>query len=138
MGTPASIRVFAENGDCLVHIYSQHDGHFDSIGLDVANFLTRITKDGNIDHKQANDGMDLAAQLVLTLKTDSPWGGIYLIPYSEKKQIWDWEYRYDIEIDDANKVWVRAKQNGRSKFAGDVASFLAFCNKEWFDENSCD
>lgn len=133
MSTPASIRVFAANGDCLVHIYTQHDGYPEGCGLDIAQYLHRVTKNNKLNYELANGDMDLAAQLVLTLKmtlkTTSLWGGIYLIPYSEKKQRWDWEYRYDIEVADGDTVWIRAKEGRKNIFAGDVASFVAFCNK---------
>jgi len=139
MSTPASIRVFEENGLCLVHIYAQHGGDPEACGKDIAAFLTRVTggqkpngginRSGFIKHTLCNGADDLAAQLVSALKMDSPWGGIYLIPASERKQRWDWEYRYDIEVDDERCVWVRVKEGRKSIFAGDVASFVAFCNK---------
>lgn len=129
MSTPASIRVFAANGDCLVHIYAQRNGDPEGRGLDIAQYLHRVTQNNKIHHALTNGDVDLAAQLVLTLKTTSLWGGIYLIPYSEKKQRWDWEYRYDIEIADGGTVWIRAKEGRKNLFAGDVASFVAFCNK---------
>lgn len=129
MGTPASIRVFQSNGDCLVHIYAQNSGYPEDVGLDVAQYLTRVTNDNRIDHKLTNGEGGLAAQLVLTLKTESLWGGIYLIPASERKQKWVWEYRYDIEAADGDTVWVRAKKGRKNIFSGDVASFVVFCNK---------
>ena len=132
MGTPASIRVFQSNGDCLVHIYAQNSGYPEDVGLDVANILVDMVRlDGCIDYQKANGAEDLAAILITKLKPKfSMWGGIYLVPYSEKKTQWGWEYRYDIEVDEQQKVWVRAKNGRRSLFSGDLSAFVAFCIKK--------
>lgn len=129
MSTSASIRVFDDVGDCLVHIYAQHDGYPKGIGLTIAQYLMRVTQNNKINYTLTNGDGDLAAQLLLTLKTTSLWGGIYLIPYSERKTKWDWDYRYDIEVADGNTVWIRAKEGRKNIFSGDVASFVVFCNK---------
>lgn len=140
MGTRSITRVI-HNGKPILTFYRQMDGYPSGHGLEMADFMAGIefVNGYNGSHsvgKNANGAGCFAAQLISRLKGDS-LGSIYLRDHDADGE----EYVYTINIS--------SKQNGQrvrghvdfienvkcegygkaDSYDGDLAGFVAFCNK---------
>lgn len=96
MGTPAIAKILDEEGKTIVSVFAQCDGFPEDFGNEVIGCLRGRTVVNGIgsDTKLVSNGMtELAAHVVVFLKTASPRGHIYLVP---DKSTWAYEYLYVI------------------------------------------
>jgi hypothetical protein len=134
MGTSATA-VFKDGNQKLAVLWKHGDGHPDSFGLELADFLdTRhlVNGIGTSTVGIANGMGDLAAQAVLHFKSDYPVGGVYLAPAGTK--LGDSDYCYNVQGDtfapkDGVKIVVYA-QGKRITKKLTPAELVTFC-KEW-------
>ena len=105
MGT-RSITYVHDGGDkspIIIAMYRHLDGHFDSHGNDLVNFLSKKVLvngiSGRDKHLDVANGMgDLAAQLVCHFKQGCAVGGFYLTAFGDGDI--DEEYTYRIYTSD--------------------------------------
>jgi len=103
MGTRSLTYVHDEYEDRpLVCIYRQFDGYPEEMGEDLRVFLhDRVVGNGigaNCPPKYSNGMGELAAQLVMELKSDNPSGNIYLCPIDSEEHDVGQEYVYHIKL----------------------------------------
>jgi len=96
MGTRSLTVLQNEEGQDIVVMYRQFDGYPEGHGLELAKFLSEyLVVNGigaNMVTKVANGGGDLAAQVIMHFKADSPVGGIYLHPAGTRDAWQDYVY----------------------------------------------
>mgnify|MGYP003147111570 CR=1 FL=1 len=87
-------------------MYRQYDGHIDSHGQELAEFLepfTVVNGMGLNEKRKIANGMDcLAAQLIAYFKKEP--GNIYLM-HPDSDDVWE-EYLYEIEKDKNNELLI--------------------------------
>jgi hypothetical protein len=95
MSIPATVAIFDEQDRILVNLYWQSNGHFESLGKKLANFLedTAIINKikGNNPTKAANGMGCLAAQVIKHFKEEI--GNIY-IALPKYHEAYNYEIRY--------------------------------------------
>ena len=95
MGTRSKTTVFDESGKPLVSLYRQFDGHFESMGQELADFLNEMAVVNGIGSgtpvKAANGMGCLAAQLVKYFKEDI--GNVYLTHHDNFQEV-NYDIRY--------------------------------------------
>ncbi len=94
MSTHAKVTVFSESNEPLLSFYIQHDGYFDGVGNNLAEFLKHIKITNGIsggNDKTANGMSCLAAQLVVHLKKGV--GGLYIVDHDDTQEF-NYEIRY--------------------------------------------
>ena len=115
-------------------LYRQYDGHLESHGQELAEFLAPFTIVNGIGltekRKIANGGSCLAAQIVAHFKTDV--GGFYLHPAGTRDA--DEEFRYTVLAIPGDPIWLKAEEGYGSewttRFEGTPQAYLA-----WLKEN---
>jgi hypothetical protein len=97
-------------------LYRQYDGHLDSHGQELAEFLSQFAIVNGISlaekRKIANGGSCLAAQIVAHFKTEA--GGFYLHPAGTRDA--DEEYRYTVLAIPDNPIWLTAEEGYGSEW----------------------
>lgn len=121
-------------------LYRQYDGHLDSHGQELAEFLSEFTIVNGIglteERKVANGGSCLAAQIVAHFKTGA--GGFYLHPAGTRDA--DEEYRYTVLAIPGDPIWLKAEEgygsNWKTRFEGTPQAYLATLANGGFTERA--
>lgn len=124
----------------VVNIYRQMDGYPSVQGKAIAQYLTGLTVVNGIGLAEtkriANGAGDLAAQLVVVLKSDQPVGGIYLQPADAALGSGDFssldnDYAYIVDVTGTDDVRVTVLRHGDMAKANlSVSQFTRFCSKD--------
>lgn len=139
MGTRSITRVF-ESAREIACIYCQWDGHIESLGVDIAQFInSRVFVNGIPgDREKYFNGMGcFAAALVWHLKkgedNKAEAGNVYLTTYGDGDHGQEYEYivRGETGLDDISVEVIAYRE---SRFKGSIVAFLAFCENPPEDE----
>jgi len=101
MGTHSIVRFKDSKGQVRVAIYQQYDGYLDGVGLDLAQFLSRIVLVNGIPgtklegDKVYGNGLGCIAAQYIAAKKEGP-GNLYITV----NDCDDEAYNYDVTIDD--------------------------------------
>lgn len=128
MSTRALVRIIDDEEKPLVNIYRSIDGHPDTFGKDIFNFLDglEIVEGFSLGQRNhvANGASDLAALLVKELKVGP--GGLYIYPPT--KDDLGQEFEYIIEVYGRNRIGIQVfDANQRPIFGGNVEEFGEYC-----------
>lgn len=112
MGTRANIHIQNEIGVCLVKMYVHCDGYPSGIGQDIYDVLanTELVNgiDPDADYPRVFNGIGcMAAYLIMSLKSNSGMGGIY-IESPESGDDWI-DYHYYISPNKSNPAKLNLK-----------------------------
>jgi hypothetical protein len=127
MGTRSLIK-FQEDGETLVCVYQQYDGHPDSVGAELAGFLLSkkmVNGLGGYDEHVANGMGCLAAQFIALVKSEP--GGTYIYPPNCEHNIVDYVYIVSC-TSDGKKMHVKVFYSTDLLFNGDTLEFAKYCD----------
>jgi hypothetical protein len=128
MGTRSLVRFFRKGSKLpLVVFYQQYDGYPSSVGLQLANFLKKITLVNGISftesRKIANGIGCLAAQFCKEFKSDA--GGFYITDIDSEDE--EWNYNVHVSCDDI-EIFVTGGMWDNKHMT--IDKFIDFCEKD--------
>lgn len=116
----------------LMTMYRQYDGYPSGHGKELFEFLSQFTivngMGMNEQRKIANGAGCLAAQMVEHFKAASGPGGIYIV--KPRVTIDGEDYGYELTVTQSLMIDVKVRSYKGQVFAGNLADFGRFCNKE--------
>lgn len=134
MGTRCKTIVYDFTNRPLVGIYRHHDGYISGHGAYLAGFLDqRVVLNGycspDDDTKVSNGAEELAAHLVLDLKSQFKSGEIYLFPLRPEGYMGE-EYLYEIYEGCVRVFTVHGACRKEQIFSGTWEEFIAYVTSE--------